>query len=955
MHTTSHSKSFMSKTIHQTPWHEVYHKLALELHKFYKIHRNRAGQKLFELLNQSTLYKNQNFWLSNIRRIKKPSLEPIQLFVSFSRSGQADSTRVTIINEVWSLLSRGKRRWTEINFDGCPTPMALKLQYVRPEIVQSKIWETFDDLMTKGKQALNSKLWYEAKSWRGIEIPSFTIFLFWIKNTDFLPLDKNTRSYLVYRKLLRIDYKVDFQTYRSLVDDERIGNYLDLALDAYYYNNEPDLFKKKFADKPFNTNAASASFRIIGFRILKRNSEVHKILQANTYYPVDNSLQPSIESKKENFEILRDSTDTLYNLKFLKLNVTAIVGKNGSGKSSLLDLLLMGIHNLSIQLRYLESELLPDLNFEVYWQNGTLYKLRFEKNILFYEFTSTPDNTYQLVDKPIPLEQIKNRFFYGILINYSHYALNSNDYLKDWITPLSHKNDGYKTPLVIAPKRIEGNIDINSEKELLNQRLLQNFLELHDSNLKSQSFRCIDYEKFVSSFVVTFNWNKAKEKRVKLMELIGNNSMIVPIIINILKQKYRLFALASIKFHEELVDYLIYKLITICYRYDEYRKKFENRLRKLMSFTSSNSKIELSNLVSDILEQIDDDPTHVTTKFKQALNYLRYNTIQKTIQTSISNNTRIGLDKYEKEVFDILNRQKKEERTLLFAELLPPSLFKFEFFLDDKDNSSLNRSSSGEFQLLGVLSNLLYHIRNVDSLGIESRYDNLVVILDEIELYFHPNLQRRFIKKMMDALAKLRVEVNAIHVMFSTHSPFILSDIKQNKVLKLKSGLVKETTNSFNTFASNIHDLLADEFFLENGYMGAFAKTQIEILIHLLNYFKATQELKDPTLKKLPRTQHSFIKRKLQAQISQYGEPISLFIDFDISKKINDDDLRRIQRRIRNRIDLIGEPIIRENLEILYRAAFNRNLSDSEISRVDAQKSIRQLMRDNDLKIEDIL
>ena len=74
--------------------------------------------------------------------------------------------------------------------------------------------------------------------------------------------------------------------------------------------------------------------------------------------------------------------------------------------------------------------------------------------------------------------------FYTIVINYSHNAYNSLEYQSEimgrykkkfWIEALFHKNDGYRTPIVLNPFRERGNIDINVETELAEQRSIAFF------------------------------------------------------------------------------------------------------------------------------------------------------------------------------------------------------------------------------------------------------------------------------------------------------------------------------------------------------------------------------------------------------------------------------------------------------------------------------------------------
>jgi hypothetical protein len=90
--------------------------------------------------------------------------------------------------------------------------------------------------------------------------------------------------------------------------------------------------------------------------------------------------------------------------------------------------------------------------------------------------------------------------------------------------------------------------------------------------------------------------------------------------------------------------------------------------------------------------------------------------------------------------------------------------------------------------------------------------------------------------------------------LLSTHSPFILSDIPTQNVLKLKEGVPIPDKNGKNSFGANIHDLLADEFFLENGFMGEFAKQTIKKIITEINKMDH----------KTPESQINLIKQKVE-------------------------------------------------------------------------------------------
>jgi len=80
-------------------------------------------------------------------------------------------------------------------------------------------------------------------------------------------------------------------------------------------------------------------------------------------------------------------------------------------------------------------------------------------------------------------------------VNYSQYSLNAKGAYY-WLKPLFHKNDGYKTPIVLNPFRDDGNIDINRELHLAQTRLLTNL-----SHEKFSSDKLIDNKEIAA---VTF-------------------------------------------------------------------------------------------------------------------------------------------------------------------------------------------------------------------------------------------------------------------------------------------------------------------------------------------------------------------------------------------------------------------------------------------------------------------
>lgn len=140
--------------------------------------------------------------------------------------------------------------------------------------------------------------------------------------------------------------------------------------------------------------------------------------------------------------------------------------------------------------------------------------------------------------------------------------------------------------------------------------------------------------------------------------------------------------------------------------------------------------------------------------------------------------------------------------------------------------------SSGERALLNLISRL-YFISQKDfffeGLGFDWN-DSILLLIDEVDLYLHPEWQRQIIKDLLDTI-KTTFPENYFQIIITSHSPIILSDIPKENAIFLRrnrDGKIIQDKHHFQTFGANIYTLYRDAFFIENGLaMGEFAKETI--------------------------------------------------------------------------------------------------------------------------------
>lgn len=277
----------------------------------------------------------------------------------------------------------------------------------------------------------------------------------------------------------------------------------------------------------------------------------------------------------------------------------------------------------------------------------------------------------------------------------------------------------------------------------------------------------------------------------------------------------------SLSQEEKCLHYIIYKTLDIFETYPSYDKisLFHNELEGLSNF----------NFLFDKLSEDWQSASHITLKLRQTYNYIR--------PGKNNTSTIYGYLSKNRLVFSDLSPEKRQEMTRL--ENMPPAIFYWDIYFAEQGKRELvplESFSSGEKQKLFCLAAIVYHLQNISSIGSERyRYDAVNLILEEVELYFHPEWQRTLISDLLNLIYQANIpRIHSINITFVTHSPYILSDIPKTNVLFLKNGLPDYSMQE-NTFGANLNSLLKNGFFLPALPMGEFANQKIQHLFSILH------------------------------------------------------------------------------------------------------------------------
>jgi len=583
------------------------------------------------------------------------------------------------------------------------------------------------------------------------------------------------------------------------------------------------------------------------------------------------------------------------------INVTAIVGKNGSGKSSVLEFLKNIVHEnnkfclifrinnesfLSYNIASLEYDkrVLKEKNIEELESCffSVLYSSEFnQKNI--------EESTHQIIanllkeDKNHIFENFKHIFYPQKMIvteNTIYRKELLNKLKKHLFNRVENKEINFKLNEKVK-KLINSNKD-NSLIYLMCEQIdddtgeYENFVEslLDDKIIELGGFTTVqkDFKNYDGSYpdefeiksILSDNFMKEIPKKE---DWIKKNTLVEEI-------------------HQKLCEIIIFSLSSL------FKEKFN--ILDIFFF----NEIVKNKLINSYLNEIICRYLNEASVKKISIeNCIKSNRLFFGILLK-NNNIELGYDSSEFQGY------LKNFKLVNLIDMLKDNLFnKYSSFLSFdfidirySNERYFSNLSHGEKTFYSQFVFIFYKIYN-------NQNKNNLLLFDEPDLSLHPEWQRRYFDELVKITKNLDESIK-LHFFVTSHSPFFLSDIPKQNIIFLdkykeeqKIGnckVVDGLKEKKQTFGANIHTLLSDSFFMEDGLMGEFAKGKIDEVIAYLNGKKDTDIKTDDEAQKL---------------VNIIGEPIvknqlQRMLDSKRLKKVDEiDAIKKSMEAMQKRLD----------------------------------------------------
>ncbi len=587
-------------------------------------------------------------------------------------------------------------------------------------------------------------------------------------------------------------------------------------------------------------------------------------------------------------------------------NFSCIVGRNGSGKTTFLELLITNIawgitKKQPSEMKSIYYDIDENGNIEFHLQHyirlDPLYRIKYNNIEITNNKKSIPDNSKFIFHSLSPFDKI----FYSISLPFKDYPQR--------IQPFTER------------MKYIGNQNIFKDDPKHEIQTITNLIKLFSITFFNEPFKnTLGYE--FSRIAVITDLNEELNKWDFIQ--IGNNIIDkLSNYNNIDKYPQLLIFREHIEEIDTFFEFLEFSIILKTKNYEDYIFKIVldnidfnkiesnithlNNFLKLISFDKAikNNKIDL-DLIKDNIMGIDNFKDYAFINDYKLLNDLYRN---KEIIYTMLNLENILVD-------DISKIKDLPTLIYLIRSLKNKGYLEFELYLS-KNEQEVNYFylSSGEKTMISYFANLANSIIDFDF-----KNKTFIILIDEVELHLHPKWQINFVEFMNSFFRENKPNMK-FQFIIATHSPFILSDISEEQIIYINEE--DKVENEFNTFGANIYDIFEKGFFLENS-IGLCSQNFIKKISDEFHYFKALNDAKSNNdfflLRSFKEENYIDFNNKKEEDKILLENELKNLKEFILNYKyiINTNNKYILNENVEKAINIIGEPTIKNHLLGLY-------------------------------------
>ena len=568
-------------------------------------------------------------------------------------------------------------------------------------------------------------------------------------------------------------------------------------------------------------------------------------------------------SINKKFESANNDVKNFYSIDKTKGNIDSVnllVGKNGSGKTSILEMLNMNYFEKKKRKSYFD-------------------KLEIEINYMILYKSSKDDENFIFEEQYIAKKFTKRKEIEEIRIQEEIYESQDNgNYIENTgVLKFSFKEKIMKAAMREAKfeqKNIGGlkkltlyklNIGLENGSKgkiynyLVNANKGENF---ENSYLTLQIPNLYEPEKIkeIKDKIIDVNSNERIDDLIRLYD-INKNNLKDTILNNYFNFIYSEIIWRNLSENSKTKKELKERkkeLLKLLNNESSVYRKFEILLEEYEN--SINNRIKINKEKYQIIEKVADLIDNIVSKIESE------NEMDIENKDEIIRKFKISCKEKNKEVLELLKEYDdfyipKIERDLIDFE---NSLFKEVEFIKIEEEGL----SDGEKIKLGYFSTL-YSILN----GEFKNKKYVTLLFDEVETYLHPEWSRRFLYELIEELEKY--EDKKFKLIFATHSPFLIADVLAKDCIYLsknKKGKIQaEIKEDVKTFGANIIDLFKNTMFLESTF-GKFATEKIKGIVDKIEKAEKYSDIKSEANFIINEIGEKLISNKLKSMIESKFE-----------------------------------------------------------------------------------